>query len=158
MLCAIKIKIKQSNKEKKCIMKLKRMLSIMGMCAVLSATSVTAFAAEMPHQLVKSVDEENVIQPRVKWTGKARLGTKVYYNVTSSNNIFKDSPKVTNHAGNPGAIKVRIVNSDGKQVGATKEIAAGKTVTMDSIPAFSGTYTLQAMALDKEGSYTITID
>lgn len=42
---------------------------------------------EMPHQLVKSVDEENVIQPRVKWTGKARLGTNVYYNVTSSNNI-----------------------------------------------------------------------
>ena len=29
---------------------------------------------------------------------------------------------------------------------------------MDKIPALSGTYTLQAMAVDKAGSYTITID
>lgn len=29
---------------------------------------------------------------------------------------------------------------------------------MDKIPVLSGTYTLQAKALDESGSYTITID
>lgn len=53
---------------------------------------------------------------------------------------------------------MRIINSKGKKVGRTKTIKAGKTVKMDKIPALSGTYTLQAMAVDKAGSYTITID
>lgn len=140
-------------------MKLKTMLSIMGLCVAMSATPVTTFAAEMPYQNIEANETiEKAAQPRVNWTGKARLGMVVYYNVTSSNNIFRDSPKVTNHAGNPGKIRVRIINSKGEQVGAVKDIAAGKSVTMDKIPALSGTYTLQAKALEKEGSYTITID
>ena len=139
-------------------MKLKKMATVLGMCVVMASTSTSTLAAETPYQKEANIDEGNMIQPRVNWTGKARLGTGNYYNVTSSNNIFRDSPKVTNHAGNPGTIKVRIINSKGKKVGRTKTIKAGKTVKMDKIPALSGTYTLQAMAVDKAGSYTITID
>lgn len=139
-------------------MKLKKLIAVMGMCVVMVSASTSALAAEIPDQKELSINEENIIQPRVNWTGNARLSTDGYYNVTSSNNIFRDSPKVTNHAGNPGTIKVRIINGNGKQVGNTKEIKAGKTVTMDQIPAFSGTYTLQAKAISKAGSYTITID
>lgn len=134
------------------------MLSIMGMCVVLSSVSVTVFPAEMPCQEENIGEKENIVQPRVNWTGKARLSTNAYYNVTSSNNIFRDEPKVTNHAGNPGKIKVRIINSKGEQVGKAKEIDTGKSVKMDKIPALSGTYTLQAKTLDESGSYTITID
>lgn len=139
-------------------MKLKKALSAMGICVMLAATSVTAYAAE-PMQASTAVTENDTrIQPRVNWTGKARLGLNVYYNVTSSNNIFPDTPTITNHAGNPGKIKVRIVNSKGKIVAGPKEVAAGKSVKLGQIPAFSGTYTLQAMALSKAGSYTISID
>lgn len=138
-------------------MKLKKLIAVMGMCVVMVSASTSALAAEIPDQKELSINEENIIQPRVNWTGNARLSTDGYYNVTSSNNIFRDSPKVTNHAGNPGTIKVRIINGNGKQVGNTKGIKAGKTVTMDQIPAFSGTYTLQAKAISKAGSYTITI-
>lgn len=139
-------------------MKAKKVLAIMGICIAMTTTSVTAFAASIPNSTEINKEENNVIQPRVDWTGRARLNTDVFYNVTSSNNIFRDSPKVTNHSGNPGRIKVRIINSSGKQVGKAKEIKAGSSVKMDRIPALSGTYTLQAKALDKAGSYTITID
>lgn len=135
-------------------MKTKKILATMGICVAMATTSVTAFAAPAPNYTEMSMENTD-IQPRVNWTGKARLGTSVYYNVTSSNNIFRDSPKVTNHSGNPGRIKVRIINSKGEQVGKAKEIKAGSSVRMDRIPALSGTYTLQAKALDKEGSYTI---
>lgn len=139
-------------------MKLKKLIAVLGMCVVVVSASTSALAAENSNQTETNINEENVVQPRVNWTGNARLSTDGYYNVTSSNNIFKDSPKVTNHAGNPGTIKVRIINGNGKQVGSTKEIKVGKTVTMDQIPAFSGTYTLQAKAVSEAGSYTITID
>lgn len=152
------LKINTIKKQRESIMKSKKLLAILGICVVMSATSVTAFAATIPSQTETNVDTNKDVQPRVKWTGKARLGTGVYYNVTSSNNIFADSPKVTNHAGNPGKIRVRVINSKGEQVGSTKDIKAGSSVRLDKIPAFSGTYTLQAKALDKSGSYTITID
>lgn len=139
-------------------MKLKKVICLMGICVAMSTTAVTAFAADEPHQKEMSVGDENVKQPRVYWKGNARLSTDGYYNVTSSNNIFNDSPKVTNHAGNPGTIRVRIINEAGEKVGRTKDIEAGKTIQMDQIPAFSGRYTLQAKALDSAGTYTITID
>lgn len=85
-------------------MKTKKILATMGICVAMATTSVTAFAAPAPNYTEMSMENTD-IQPRVNWTGKARLGTSVYYNVTSSNNIFRDSPKVTNHSGNPGRIR-----------------------------------------------------
>lgn len=157
MLYAIKIKI---HIERRIIfMKTKKIFAIMGICAALTATTIPTFAAsEISNEQTISTDQTYTVQPRVKWTGDARLGTNYYYNVTSSNNIFSDSPTVTNYAGNPGSIRVRIIGGNGKQIGKTKDIKAGKSVIMDKIPANSGTYTLQAKALDKEGKYTISID
>lgn len=97
-------------------------------------------------------------EARVNWTGKAYLVTNAWSNITSSNNLFPDRPKVTNYASNKGTIKVRILNGNGAIVGAVKTVKKGESVTMDKIPAFSGTYTLQGMAVDTEGSYTINID
>lgn len=78
--------------------------------------------------------------------------------MTSSNNIFNDSPKVTRDANNAGKIRVMIVNSKGAQVGKTKDVSPGKSVRMDQIPWNSGTYTLKAKALSKSGTYRIGID
>jgi len=98
------------------------------------------------------------ITPYVNWSGQAYLITVAYSNVTSSNNVFNDSPTVTNASGNPGKIKVKIVDAYGKQVGKVKEIGKGKSVKLDTIPWNSGTYTLKAMAVDQKGQYTISID
>lgn len=75
----------------------------MGTCTALTATTI-------PNELPINADENNTIQPRINWTGKA------------------------------------------------KDIASEKYVTVDTIPAFSGTYILQTRALYKNGSYTISIN
>jgi len=102
--------------------------------------------------------ESGEIRPLVNWSGSAYITTAAYSNVTSSNNIFKDSPTVTNSADSPGPIMVRVVKSTGEIIGNSKTIFRGKTVTLDPIPAFSGTYTLQAKAVNSSGYYYISID
>ncbi len=104
------------------------------------------------------ITQSNTIQPRVNWTGNAYISNENWCNITSSNNFFPDSPKVTNHAGNPGTIKVRVIDNTGKQIGNEKTIKVGNSTTLDQIPAFSGTYTLQAKASKDSGIFTITID
>lgn len=94
----------------------------------------------------------------VNWTGTTYVSQSSWVNITSSNNLFPDSPLVTNHISNPGRLKVRIINSNGAQVGQVKYVSVGQSVRMDQIPAFSGTYTLQAIAEYTAGSYTISID
>lgn len=134
-------------------------LVITGLCASLAATPLIAFASENGENTLSVVSQqENEIQPRVNWTGTAYLSKGKWCNVTSSNNIFPDKPQVTNASGNKGTIEVRIINEKGEIVGSKKTIKVGKTVTLDNIPAFSGTYTLQAKAIDKSGTYTISID
>ncbi len=122
------------------------------MMALLVFQTIPVHAAELDIPYAEEEIEE------VCWSGSAYVSTSYYCNVTSSNNIFPDSPKVTNNANNPGTIKVRIINSSGQQVGEVKTIAVGESVTMDQIPAFSGTYTLQAKATATSGYYTISID
>ncbi|EJQ42767.1 hypothetical protein IEQ_05146 [Bacillus cereus BAG6X1-2] len=126
-------------------------LSILGLSSI---TPNNASAAE----LTSSESESKEIKPYVNWSGSAYLTTSAYSNVTSSNNIFNDRPTVTNYAGNKGSIKVRVVDSSGKQIGGVKEIAKGKSVKLDSIPWNSGTYTLQAKAISSNGSYSISIN
>lgn len=129
---------------------------IIASCLSLSILGVSTASNIANAEELTSSDGE--ITPYVSWSGSAYLVTDVYSNVTSSNNIFPDSPTVTNNVSNAGSIKVRIVNSSGKQVGSAKEIRKGKSVVLDKIPAGSGTYTLQAKAIDKEGRYLISID
>ncbi|MGG3928571.1 T9SS type A sorting domain-containing protein [Metabacillus fastidiosus] len=131
---------------------------IIASCLSLSILGVAAAPNFANAEELSSSNKSGEITPRVSWSGTAYLVTDAYSNVTSSNNFFNDSPTVTNNAGNAGAIKVRIVNSSGKLVGTVKEIAAGKSARLDTIPWNSGTYTLQAMAVTKKGSYSIGID
>lgn len=124
-------------------------LSLLGTSLFITAASASQVSNDTP---------THEVTPRVKWSGSAYLTTKAYSNVTSSNNIFNDSPLVTNGAGNKGSIKVRVVNQSGKQVGSVKTIKKGKSGRMGSIPWNSGTYTLQAKAVSGAGRYSINID
>ncbi|MGG0645091.1 hypothetical protein ABE021_14300 [Sporosarcina gallistercoris] len=130
---------------------------------IISCLSLSVFGASILPNSVSAMEltsesTSTEIQPRVKWSGNAYITTTGYSNVTTSNNFFSDSPSVTNDSGNNGAILVKIVNSSGNQVGTTKEVGKGKTVKMDKIPWNSGSYTLKAKAVTKNGSYLITID
>lgn len=137
----------------------------------IAACSLLSLGIIAPNSAVFAESSENVstvssevksgeyeIMPLVNWSGSATLSTKTWNNITSSNNFFKDSPTVTNNANNSSSIKVRIVDTSGKVIGSTKTVGLGKTVTMDQIPAFSGTYTLQGKSLDKNGTFSIKID
>jgi hypothetical protein len=97
------------------------------------------------------------VQPRINWTGTAKLNTTSYQNITSSNNVFPDSPTVTSDANNPGTVTLRVIDDKGKQVGSTKTVSPGKDVVLDQIPALSGTYTIQGKA-SVAGTYTFNVD
>ena len=139
------------------ISKNKIIISSVLVSTILLGASVTTFASNSNDSLNNSVESIEK-GAKVKWKGTAYLSKGNWCNVTSSNNIFPDSPKVTNYGSNPSTIKVRIINSNGAQVGETKSIAPGQTVRLDRIPAFSGTYTLQACPDGDSGYYTISID
>lgn len=132
------------------------------LCATLLSTVLLSVSVSGSQSVNATTDGEQATQSTatamIYWSSTAYLVTNAYSNVTSSNNIFNDSPVVTNNAGNKGAIKVKIVNSNGAQVGSVKTIGKGKTVRLDSIPWNSGTYTLKAMAVSSTGTYAIKID
>jgi hypothetical protein len=125
---------------------------------VAASMAVPAFAASEPvaPQNEPTAATESV-SPCIYWTGTAKLNTTDYVNITSSNNIFPDSPLVTSDANNPGNVTIRVINEKGAQVGETKTIAPGSSVRLDQIPAFSGTYTIQGKA-SVAGTYTFNID
>ncbi len=140
------------------IMSLFQKILISLLCITLAASPVTAMAsADNP---VDNVGEQEPIKlRRVFWSGTAYVSDTAYTNITSSNNLFDDNPKVTNSAGNAGKLSFRIVDKDGEPIGSVKVCIDGYSVTMDTVPFNSGTYTLQAKAdSGKAGSYYITID
>lgn len=94
----------------------------------------------------------------VNWSGQAYVPTGHYVNITSSNNIFTDTPTITNGSNNPRIIFVRIVNSAGAVVAGPLAVEPGHSVQLGPIPWNSGIYTLQAMAMEVAGDYFITID
>lgn len=129
--------------------------------SLLSATVLGAFFLNRSPVLAaesSATPEVGDIQPLVNWSSTAYLTLGAYSNVTSSNNLFADRPLVTNSASNPGPIMVRVVNSKGQVIGSPKTILTGQSVRLDQIPAFSGTYTLQAQAYTRAGYYSISID
>lgn len=128
-------------------------LSIFG--GSVGATNVNAEGLTLTNGQESKTTE---VRPLVNWTGDAYITTTGFSNVTSSNNIFSDSPRVTNASGNAGAIEVKIVDSLGEQIGKTYTIQKGKTVQMDKIPWNTGSYTLRAKAVSGNGSYTISIN
>lgn len=136
----------------------KKILMSAFLCISLTASSMTVMAGGNNPE--NSTDEQTVIKlRRVYWSGTAYVSDTAYTNITSSNNLFDDNPKVTNSAGNAGKLSFRIVDKNGEPIGRVKVCIDGYSVTMDTIPFNSGTYTLQAKAdSGKAGSYYITID
>jgi hypothetical protein len=137
---------------------MKKFVSMALALTVAASMAVPAFAASEPvaPQNEPTAATESV-SPCIYWTGTAKLNTTDYVNITSSNNIFPDSPLVTSDANNPGNVTIRVINEKGAQVGETKTIAPGSSVRLDQIPAFSGTYTIQGKA-SVAGTYTFNID
>ena len=137
---------------------MKKFVSMALALTVAASMAVPAFAASEPvaPQNEPTAATESV-SPCTYWTGTAKLNTTDYVNITSSNNIFPDSPLVTSDANNPGNVTIRVINEKGAQVGETKTIAPGSSVRLDQIPAFSGTYTIQGKA-SVAGTYTFNID
>ncbi len=135
-----------------------KLLIVTGVCALLAVSLIAALAGKSKSEIIAADSVvQGQIQPHVNGSGTVYLAANQWCNVTSSNNVFPYKPKITNDASNPCYIKLRIVNEVGEVVGKEKEVEAGKSVTMDNIPAFSGTYTLQAYS-EKEGNFTISID
>ena len=125
--------------------------------AILGTTCMPAFAATPEVNTPDTSSTYTTVQPRINWTGTAKLNTTSYQNITSSNNVFPDSPTVTSDANNPGTVTLRVIDDKGKQVGSTKTVSPGKDVVLDQIPALSGTYTIQWKA-SVAGTYTFNVD
>lgn len=149
-------------------MKLTKKLTALGlavaMVASIGATSV--FASEdlgvMESQsdfvnIENSSSDEHQITPYINWDGSANLVTHLFSNITSSNNWFNDSPKVISNINNPGLVYLRVMSSNGSQIGDVKIVAPGKSVVLDEIPFNSGTYTIQGMGT-VSGAYYFDID
>lgn len=125
---------------------MKKFVSMALALTVAASMAVPAFAASEP------------VAPQNEPTAATEsVSPCIYVNITSSNNIFPDSPLVTSDANNPGNVTIRVINEKGAQVGETKTIAPGSSVRLDQIPAFSGTYTIQGKA-SVAGTYTFNID
>lgn len=125
--------------------------------ALFGTTCMPAFAATPEIVPANIPTRYTEIQPRINWSGTAKLNTTSYQNITSSNNIFPDSPTVTSDANNPGKVTLRVIDDKGKQIGSTKTVSPGDDVVLDQIPALSGTYTIQGKA-SVAGTYTFNVD
>lgn len=137
--------------------RLKKVTVAMGLCLAM-VNPLGVLAAEAPAVACEVEENSDKITPRVAWSGTAYVEKGKWCNVTSSNNIFPDKPKVTNGSASPGKLQVRIVNEAGKIIGSVMDVEVGGSVKMDNIPALSGTYTLQANAVELSGTYYISID
>lgn len=112
------------------------------MYSVTSALAVSEDSAASSPALSQS--QSTTVQPRINYQGSVYLSAKKWCNVTSSNNLFPDSPLVTSDANNITFVALRVINASGAQVGSTKSVNPGSSVRFDRIPAMSGTYTIQA--------------
>lgn len=136
---------------------MKKLFAIVLSLTLVLSMATTAFAAEIPSSEAIETAEET-ITPRIYWHGTANLVTTQYNNITGSNNVFPDSPLITSDGNNAGDVYIKVLNGEGKQVGAIKTVSPGKSVRLDQIPAFSGQYTIQGKAVTADGTYTFSID
>lgn len=137
----------------------KKLLKILLPVFVLSSIStISIYANDNNLKFNESeltISQNNNIQPRWSWSGNVYLDSANYCNITTYNNFWRDSPKVTNDASNKHSITVRAINESGKIVASAVTIAPGETVKLDQIKAFQGKITFQAKAID--GYYRISL-
>lgn len=125
--------------------------------------STLMLGTTVPASAVSQITNESVyrssesVQPRINWTGVATLSKNEWCNIVGENNIASDSPTVFSYANNPAAVTLRVVDSDGQIVGRSKTVYPGHSVTLDRIPWYSGTYTIQGCA-QVDGNFTFKVD
>lgn len=125
----------------------------------LAATTVLTtpiFAQTNSQENVIQEEESKSIQPRINFNSTVYLDCD-WKQITSSNNLFPDSPLVSNPSDNPGDFQLRVFNDSGVQVGSTKTVSRGTSIRLDQIPALSGYYSVECKA-SVSGEYHITID
>lgn len=137
---------------------MKKFASLILAFTMASTLCIPAFAAEVPKtELPETSVASTEVTPRISWSGTVYLNTSEFREVTTSNNIFSDRPLVKSHIKNPGSVVIRVYDEAGQPIGQNVRVAAGSSVRLDKIPAFSGTYTIEAMAISSSGDYTFSI-
>ncbi len=138
----------------------KKLMKIMSFTFVLISVFTTSiYASDNNLKFNESellITSENNIQPRWSWPGTAYLSNESYCNITTYNNFWKDSPKVTNGASNKYSITVRAINEKGEIVCPEQTILPGETVKLNRINAFEGKITFQGKSTEK-GDYYISL-
>jgi len=98
-------------------------------------------------------------ESRINYTGTTFLYTGIWTTITTSNNFLPDSPMVSNHSVNSGTIAVRIVNALTHDVICDEMLlGVGSQGRTCRIPALSGEYAVQGMAMSVAGNYLISVD
>lgn len=87
----------------------------------------------------------------------ANLGTDAFYNIAASKSMFAHSPMIVSDEENIGDVHIRVLDDRGQIVGSIKTVSPGRSVTVDEIPAFSGTCTIQGKAAKSGGNYMFKI-
>lgn len=80
------------------------------------ANSITA---STPDEIVIKQREQNS-KAWLNWSGSTYLTAGQWCNVIGDNNLFKADVNVTNNGGNPGSIKVQILNNKGEIKGKSR--------------------------------------
>lgn len=124
----------------------KRIESIALSAMFMVNSNVPAYVPTPPLINMDEMTYSTSVQPRIYWYGTAVLKRGGWYNITSSNNIFPDNPRVHSDAGNVGDVQIRVVDGNGQIIGNTQTLKPGTAILLDTIPASSGTYTIQGRA------------
>lgn len=145
------------NYERKALIMKKKIISLLVVILLLT-TSLPAFATNsVSAEAVEQSEANEAVQSRIYWNGSAYLQSGLFCTIVGSNNLFGDAPLVTSNANNPGTVMLRVVNGSGAVVGNIKRVAPGESVRLDTIPATSGTYTIQGRTA-VSGTYSFVIN
>ena len=142
-------------------MHVKKILTGVVLAATLAAVPGTATAStlESDASVTQVTIVDDLPESRINYTGNTFLHPGLWLTVTTSNNLFPDSPMVTNHSVNPGAISVRIVSALTHDVICSEMLLGrGDSGRTCRIPALSGEYAVQAMAMTTSANYLISVD
>lgn len=136
----------------------KKLLKILLPVFVLSSISTVSIYASNNNLKFNESEltiSQNNIQARWSWSGSVYLDNNNYCNITTYNNFWRDSPKVTNDASNKNSITVRAINESGEVVASAVTVKPGQTVKLDQIKALEGKITFQAKGIN--GYYRISL-
>ena len=136
-------------------MKMTKHLVSVGLALVMLFTCLSvAFATDVP------IPEDTAIsatEPRINWLGSVNLLHNMWSTVFTDNNLINAIVTIKSDKGNPGLAKFRIIGGNGQLIGEVITVAPGESIKTSVIPYNSGTYKIQAIAVDVLGKYYFDI-